>query len=84
MKFRMNLGGRVLEVEKVDFKALEETWSLYRLLDGTTLKIKPVVAEIYKLPDPDPVTGLPQFMVKSSNILSVEPPEPPLSKREMQ
>jgi hypothetical protein len=73
-KITLNLGGQSVLAEQVNFAVLEDAWCSYRLEDGTTVKLKPVVAEIYKLPIKDPVTGLDQFMIKSSNIASVEPP----------
>jgi hypothetical protein len=73
MKIKMNLGGQTVEADKVDFKAIEEAWSFYRLDDGTIVKLKVVVSDVFKLPTPDPLTGLPQLIVKSSNIMSVEP-----------
>lgn len=82
-KVKMNLGGREVEAESMAFNAIEEPWSLYRLEDGTTVKLKLVVSDVFKLAIPDPVTGLPQVVVRSSNIMSVEPPETPLSKREV-
>jgi len=83
-KVKMNLGGQAVEAQAMEFTPVEEQWSRYRLEDGTIVKLKLVVSDVFKLPAPDPVTGLPQLMVRSSNIISVEPPEPPLSKREVQ
>ncbi len=81
---KVNLGGQAVEAEAMEFKPVEEQWSRYRLEDGTVVKLKLVVSDVFKLPTVDPVTGLPQLMVRSSNIMSVEPPEPTLSKREVQ
>lgn len=66
------------------YKPLDEPWSSYRLEDGSVVKVKIVVSDVFKLPIPDPVTGLPQYLVRSSNVMSVEPPEPQPSKREVQ
>jgi hypothetical protein len=82
-KVKMNLGGRVVEAERMTFKAMDEPWSLYRLEDGSLVKLKSVVSEVFKLPIADPVTGFPQIIVRSSNIISVEPPEPPLAPHEV-
>lgn len=82
-KVTMNLGGRSVEAEKVEFNTVEEPWSLYKLEDGTVVKVKPVVSDVFRLPGNDPVTGLPQILVRSANIISVEPPETPPSKREV-
>lgn len=73
MKIKMNLGGNVIEAEKMDFKQIEENWSLYRLEDGTIVKIKLIVSDVFKLPGNDPLTGMPQLLVKSTNVMSVEP-----------
>jgi hypothetical protein len=74
MKIKMNIGGQAVEVEKMDFKAIEEAWSIIKLSDGTIVKIKLVVSDVFKLPQPDPLTNLPQLLVKSTNVMSVEPP----------
>lgn len=83
-KVKVNVGGKPVEGEIVSFTPMEEHWSVYRLEDGTTFKLKLVVSDVIKLPTVDPVTGLPQLMVRSSNIISIEPPDTPLSKREVQ
>ena len=83
MKVRMYIGGQAVEAEKVDYKPIEEPWSLYRLEDGTTVKLKLVVSEVFRLPNPDPVTGLPQLVVRSSNVISVEPPQISTPKKEV-
>jgi len=82
-KVRMNLGGQMVEAERMVFKAMDEPWSLYKLDDGSIVKLKLVVSDIYKLPIPDPVTGFPQVMVRTSNVVSYEPPEAPSSPREV-
>lgn len=73
MKIKMNLGGNVVEAEKMEFKPIEENWSLYRLEDGTVVRIKLIVSDVFKLPGNDPLTGMPQLLVKSTNVMSVEP-----------
>lgn len=83
-KVKMNLGGQVLEAESVTAKVIDEPWSTYKLGDGSIIKLKLVLSDVFKLPQPDPITGLPQYIVRSSNVMSVEPPEAALSKREVQ
>ena len=50
MKIKMNLGGQAVEAEKMEFKPIEEAWSFYRLEDGTVVKIKLIVSDVFKLP----------------------------------
>ena len=83
-KIRINIGNQSAEAESMEFTPIDEQWSRYRLEDGTIVKIKIVASEVFKLPQPDPITGLPQLIVRSSNVMSVEPPDRPLSKKEVQ
>ena len=82
-KVNVNVGAEVVEAEVIQFTPVNEPWSIYRLEDGTTFKLKLVVSDVLKLPSNDPITGLPQLVVRSSNIISVEPPDTPLSKHEV-
>ena len=75
-KVTMNLGGKTVEAEKMEFTPVSEPWANYRLVDGTVVKIKIIVQDVYKLPTVDPLTGVPQFLVRSSNVVAVEPPTP--------
>ena len=74
MKMKLKLGGQTVEAEKMGFKPIEENWSFYRLEDGTVVKLRLIVSEVFKLPGADPLTGMPNFLVKSSNVMAVEPP----------
>jgi hypothetical protein len=81
---KMNLGGNMVDAEIMSFKAIEEPWSLYKLDDGTTLKVKVVLSDVFKLAQPDPVTGLPQVMIRAGQVISVDAPENQSSKKELQ
>ena len=81
MIVKLNVGGKVVDAEKMDFSTLCDAWSSIRLEDGTVVKIKVVPSEVYQLPGVDSLTGAHQFLVKSSNVLSVEPPSNPSSKK---
>lgn len=83
-KVKMNIGGKMVEGESMTFKATEEPWTIYKLDDGSIIKLRPVVSDIFRLAVKDPVTGLPQYMIRASNVVSVEPPDVPLSKQEIQ
>ena len=75
-KFAVDIGGQKIGAETVEFTSTSEPWSSYQLKDGTTVKIKLVVSEVLKLDKTDPVTGFPQYLIKSSNVASIEPPRP--------
>lgn len=72
-RVKINLGQGPVDADRMEFKALDEPWAQYRLEDGTVVKLKLVVSDVYKLQQSDALTGLPQLVVKSTNIMSVEP-----------
>jgi hypothetical protein len=73
MKVKLTLGDQTVEADKMDFNPIQENWSIYRLEDGTIIKLKLIISDVFRIPGTDPVTGVPQFMVRSTNIMSVEP-----------
>jgi hypothetical protein len=81
---KLNLGGKTIEAESLSYRPLNEPWSSYQLDDGSIIKLKIVISDVFKLPTPDQLTGLPQYIVRSSNVMSVEPQESVASKRKVQ
>ena len=74
--------GKLLEGEEVDFKPEAEPWCIYRLEDGHTVRFKAVVTQVIKTDQRDE-TGNPVYVIRSSNVLSVSPPET-YKKKEVQ
>ena len=60
--------------EQVQFTIKNENWSEYNLSDGNMLKVRVVLAEVYKLDSKDAVTGKPNYLIKSSSVVSVIEP----------
>jgi len=58
----------IAEGEDVDFEEKEEHWNIYKLKDGTTLKIKLILVGIKKLKKHNP-DGTPVYMINSQNIV---------------
>lgn len=56
------------EAEDVDFKEKQETWNIYELGDGTTLKIKLVLQGVKRLKKWKP-DGTPIYLINSTNIV---------------
>ena len=44
-------GGGEVDATEVDFQTRKEDWNEYQLMDGTAIKMKLVVSEIFKVPD---------------------------------
>lgn len=71
MKTGVILGGKTTEAERIDFTPLKENWSLYRLEDGTVVKLRQSVSEVFKLSGADPVGGQPVYVARSSTEMEV-------------
>jgi hypothetical protein len=56
------------EVEVVEAK---ETWSEYRLADGTVLRVKPVMIAVSRADDRDAANGEPVYNMKSTLVTDV-------------
>jgi hypothetical protein len=63
--------GRQVEAVEVDYTPVREDWNEYKLSDGTTLKMKTVVTRVMRTEQVDLMTGDPQYIVTSTNIVRV-------------
>ena len=63
-----------IQAEFVEVEKAEEKWNEYRLADGTFLRIKPVVTEVWRAQDEYDSEGNPRYIVKSQVIMAVTPP----------
>ena len=59
------------EIEMLEAK---EAWSVYRLSDGTTLRIKPVMIAVFRADDQHTADGEPMYSMKSTLITDVRAP----------
>lgn len=71
-KVKLTLGDRIVDAEKVEFKATAEPWSIYHVADGNIAKLKLIVTDIFRLDERDPVTGMPAYIFKSSTVAAIE------------
>ncbi len=67
-------GGEVEAVE-VDFQTRKEDWNEYQLMDGSTVKIKLVVSEIFRVLDEFDAERNPVYVVRSQNVLRTRSPD---------
>lgn len=74
-KVRFTPQGPEKEVQLIDIQQSNEHWNQYLLGDGTVLRIKLVATEVLRIEDEWDQEGNPIYVVKSSNVLSVNPPE---------
>jgi hypothetical protein len=58
----------IAQGEDIDFEEKEEHWNVYKLKDGTTLKVKLVLMGVKRLMRHNP-DGTPLYLVNSQNIV---------------
>jgi hypothetical protein len=75
-KTRVNLPG-VGEVEAtvVGYRSGGENWNEYLADDGTVIRLKVVVTDVYRVDGEYDAEGNPIYVVRSNNVMSVSPPE---------
>lgn len=65
--------GQDVEIEMIEAK---ETWSEYRLADGTRLRIKPVMIAVFRADGQLTPDGEPIYNTKSTMVIDVRTPPP--------
>jgi hypothetical protein len=74
MRKKFNVGGQEVSGEDVEFEVEKESFNVYILHDGTTLKLKVVVSGIVRLDSYGP-DGNPLYAVQATNVLVPDVPE---------
>lgn len=76
MRTKITLPGQPpQDAELVDVEEAKEAWNELKLADGSALRLKQVVTEVWRLVDVWDPEGNPQYYVKSAGILTVQAPE---------
>jgi len=71
----INFRGQQVEATEVKFQTRKEDWNEYQLMDGSVLKMKLVVAEVYRIENVYDEENNPVYQVKSTNLLVVKSPD---------
>ena len=58
----------IAQSDDIDFEEGEEHWNVYKLKDGTTLKVKLIVTGVKRLKKHNP-DGTPIYLINSQNIV---------------
>jgi hypothetical protein len=70
----------IAQGEAIDFEEKEEHWNVYKLKDGTTLKVKLILIEVKRLKKYNP-DGTPIYAIRSQNVVrAVDIPKELISK----
>ncbi len=69
--------GQEHDAVSVGFQNAREYWNEYLLDDGTIVRLKLVATEVLRVQGVRDASGAPLYVVKSTNVMVVNPPEPP-------
>ncbi len=67
--------GQEFDATEVDFQIRKEDWNEYQLMDGSAIKMKLVVSDIFKVLDKYDDENNPIYVVKSKNVVTVRSPD---------
>ncbi|MBA7664837.1 hypothetical protein ES703_72901 [subsurface metagenome] len=67
--------GREVDATEVDFQTRKEDWNEYQLMDGSFIRMKLVVGDIFKVAGEYDDEGNPIYIVRSKNVLMVRSPD---------
>lgn len=65
---KINFQGQEVDATEVDFQIRKEDWSEYQLMDGTVIKMKLVISEIFRIEGQWDNEGNPVYRIKSTNV----------------
>lgn len=68
-------GGPSRDAELVEVQQSSEQWNQYLLGDGSVVRMKTVVTEVWRLIDEYDQEGNPVYLVRSRNVLAVTTPD---------
>ncbi len=72
---KINFQGREVDATEVEFQTRKEDWNEYQLMDGTVIKMKLVVSQIFRIDGRYDNEGNPTYQIKSTNVAAVTSPD---------
>jgi len=72
---KINFQGREIDATEIEFQTRKEDWNEYQLMDGSVVKMKLVVSEIFRLEGMYDNEGNPVYHIKSANVAAIRAPD---------
>lgn len=67
--------GQPVDATEIGFRGSGEYWNEYLLDDGTVVRLKPIVTQVFRLDGMHDDDGQPLYLMKSNNIMVVSAPD---------
>ncbi len=72
---KINYLGREVDATEVEFQTRKEDWNEYQLMDGSVIKMKMVVSQIFRIDGEYDNEKNPAYQIKSTNVAAVTSPD---------
>lgn len=80
-KFPIGEKQELKDATLVDVIESKEPWAEYQLSDGSSIKIKSMLMEVWRVKDEYDNDGNPMYLLKSSNVMNITPADELKKKR---
>jgi len=74
-KILIGPGGPSKDAEQVEVQQGSEQWNQYLLADGSVVRLKTIVTEVWRVIDEYDPEGNPAYVVRSRNVVTVTAPD---------
>ncbi len=74
-KVKIPFNGQEVDAETIDVTQSGERWNEYLLDDGTFLKVKLVLTNVYRVDGQYDTEGNPVYILQSTNVVSANAPQ---------
>jgi len=74
-KIQLGPRGPEKDAQLIEIQQSNEHWNQYLLSDGTVVKMKLVATEVWRIEAEWDHEGNPMYVIKSSNVVTVNPPD---------
>lgn len=74
-KVKVNFQGETVDATPIQVNSANEVWNSYLLEDGSVIKMKLVATGVVRIDNKYDPEGNPVYLVKSTNIASVDAPD---------
>lgn len=72
-KRQIDVGGKKVEATEMPVSNAAEYWNEYLLTDGSVVRLKTVVTEVFKVDGKFDAEGNPEYVLRSTQIVTVSP-----------
>lgn len=72
---KMQYQGREVDASPIDFRIEREDWNEYQLYDGSHLRLRIILSDVFRVDGEFDAEGNPIYITKSGNVVSVRAPD---------